>query len=165
MKTFNLTQRIKRPRMYKTPWWPSKKCSWRPSCFQNEAKNIPRQTFVMMNISCKFENSADNTVCSRGCNGKNFYTLLLHDWQRNALGSHLLQNKAKNIYRQDFVMMNTSWEFKISTYSAFCCRGVKKSLLKDEKCPWQPSCFSKWGQKYSQARFCNDESILQIWKV
>ena len=26
--------------------------------FQNEAKNIPRQAFVIMNISCKFENSA-----------------------------------------------------------------------------------------------------------
>ena len=33
--------------------------------FQDEAKNIPRQVFVMKNISCKFENSTYNTVSSR----------------------------------------------------------------------------------------------------
>ena len=46
--------------MEKRPWW--------PSCLQSEAKNSPRQAFVMMNILCKYENSAFNTHCSRGGN-------------------------------------------------------------------------------------------------
>ena len=37
--------------------------------FQNEAKNISRQNFVSMNISCKFENSTYNTFPSRGVTG------------------------------------------------------------------------------------------------
>ena len=32
--------------------------------FQNEAKNIPNKDFVMMNISCKYEISTCNTLCS-----------------------------------------------------------------------------------------------------
>ena len=42
--------------------------------FQNEAKNIPRQNFVMMIISCKFENSTCNTFGSRGLMGKFLHT-------------------------------------------------------------------------------------------
>ena len=34
--------------------------------FQNEAKNISSQDFVMTNISCEFEISTYNTLCSRG---------------------------------------------------------------------------------------------------
>ena len=34
--------------------------------FQNEAKNIPSQDFVMSDISCEFEISTYNTLCSRG---------------------------------------------------------------------------------------------------
>ena len=34
--------------------------------FQNEAKNIPSQDFIMRNISCEFEISTYNTLCSRG---------------------------------------------------------------------------------------------------
>ena len=37
--------------------------------------------------------------------------------KRNARGGHLVfQNEAKNIFSQDFVMMNISCEFEISTY-------------------------------------------------
>ena len=34
--------------------------------FQNEAKNVPRQDFVMINISSEFEICTYNTLCSRG---------------------------------------------------------------------------------------------------
>ena len=34
--------------------------------FQNEAKNIPSQDFVMRNIPCEFEISTYNTLCSGG---------------------------------------------------------------------------------------------------
>ena len=34
--------------------------------FQNEAKNIFSQDLVMKNISCEFEISTYNTLCSRG---------------------------------------------------------------------------------------------------
>ena len=33
--------------------------------FPNEAKNISRQHFMVMNISCKFEKSTYNTLASR----------------------------------------------------------------------------------------------------
>ena len=36
----------------KRPWW--------PSCFSNEAKNIPRQDLMVMNISYKFEKASYN---------------------------------------------------------------------------------------------------------
>ena len=38
--------------------------------FQNEAKNIPRQAFVMMNICCKFEKSTYYNLGFRGVIGK-----------------------------------------------------------------------------------------------
>ena len=41
-----------------------KRLSW-PSVFQTEAKNIPRQDFMVMNISCKFEKSTYNTEITR----------------------------------------------------------------------------------------------------
>ena len=47
--------------------------------FQNETNNIPRQDFVMMNVSCKFENSTYNTLASVVYQ-ENLYTLL--QWQR-----------------------------------------------------------------------------------
>ena len=55
--------------------------------FQNEAKNIPIQDFVMKNISCKFE-----------------------------ISSHLVfHNEAKYIPRQDFMVMNVSCKFEKAT--------------------------------------------------
>ena len=38
--------------------------------FQNEAKNIPRQDFVMMYISCKFEKSSCNIFFVKSGNGE-----------------------------------------------------------------------------------------------
>ena len=65
--------------------------------FQKEAKNIPSQDFVMRNISCEFEISTYNTLCSRGP------TKLLAESNKNAHSAHLVfQNEVKNIPRQDF---------------------------------------------------------------
>ena len=46
--------------------------------FQNEAKNIPRQDFMVMNISCKFEKASYNIFFIRVVTVKSLYTL----WQR-----------------------------------------------------------------------------------
>ena len=51
---------------------------WRPSCFSNEAKNIPRQDFMVMNISCKFEKASYNIFLVRAVTVKSFYTLRRH---------------------------------------------------------------------------------------
>ena len=96
--------------------------------FQNEAKNIPRQDFVMGNISCEFQISTYNTLCSRGP------TKVLAESGKNAHGGHLVfQNEAKNIPSQDFVMGNISCEFQISTYNTLCSRGPTKVLAESEK--------------------------------
>ena len=42
--------------------------------FQNEAKNIPRQNFMDMNISCKFEKSTYYSLASRGVTRKSLHT-------------------------------------------------------------------------------------------
>ena len=71
--------------------------------FQNEAKNISSQDFVIRNIPCDFEISTYNTLCSRGS------TKVLAESRKNARGGHLVfQNEAKNIPRQDFMVMNIS---------------------------------------------------------
>ena len=75
--------------------------------FQNEAKNISSQDFVMQNIFCEFEISTYNTLCSRGP------TKVLALSRINVPGSHLVfQNEAKNIPRQDFMVMNISCKFE-----------------------------------------------------
>ena len=72
--------------------------------FQNEAKNISSQDFVMRNIFCEFEISTYNTLCS---------------------GGHLVfQNEAKNILRQDFMVMNISCKFEKASYNTFFVRAV-----------------------------------------
>ena len=42
--------------------------------FKKRTKNIPRQAFIMMNISCNFENSTYNTLASRGIMVKSLHT-------------------------------------------------------------------------------------------
>ena len=92
--------------------------------FQNDAKNIPSQDFVMMNISCKFENSIYNTLCSRRP------TKLLAESQKNACGGHLVfQNDAQNTPSQDFVTVNISCKFENSTYNILASRGVTGKSL------------------------------------
>ena len=58
-----------------------------------------------------------------------------HDFQRNARDSQLVffQNEAQNIPSQDFVMMNISCEFEISTYNTFCSGGPTKVLAESRK--------------------------------
>ena len=43
--------------------------------FQNEAKNIPRQDFMVMNISWKFEKASYNIFVVRAVTVKSLYTL------------------------------------------------------------------------------------------
>ena len=43
--------------------------------FENEAKNIPRQDFMAMNISCKFEKASYNIFFVRAVTVKSLYTL------------------------------------------------------------------------------------------
>ena len=78
----------------------------------------------MMNISCKFEISTYNILCSRGP------TKLLAESRKNACGGHLVfQNEAKNIPRQDFMAMNISCKFEKSTYNTLASRGVTRKSL------------------------------------
>ena len=77
-------------------------------------ENIPRQDFVMMNISCEFDISTYSTFCSR------VVTKVLAENQKMPLATILFfQNEAKNIPRQDFVMINVSCKFEKSSYNFF----------------------------------------------
>ena len=104
-----------------SPWFP---IDWFTiPGFQNEAKNISSQDFVIWNIFYKFEISTYNTLCSRGPT-----KVLALSWI-NISGRHLVcQNEAKNISSQDFVMRNIFCEFEISTYNILCSRGPTKVL-------------------------------------
>ena len=82
--------------------------------FQNEAKNICSQDFVMRNTFCEFEISTYNTLCSRG------QTKVLALSRINVPGGHLVfQNGAKNIPKQDFMVMNISCKFEKASYIFF----------------------------------------------
>ena len=77
----------------------------------------------MGNISCEFEISTYSTLCSRGP------TKVIAESQKNARGSHLVfQNDAKNIPRQDFMVMNISCKFKKGSYNIFFikCENISK---------------------------------------
>ena len=68
----------------------------------------------MGNISCEFQISTYNTLCSRGL------TKVLAESGKNAHGGHLVfQNEAKNIPRQDFMVMNISCKFEKGSYNIF----------------------------------------------
>ena len=78
----------------------------------------------MMNISCEFEISTYNTLCSRGP------TKLLAEKSKNVCGDHLVfQNEAKNIPRQDFMVMKISCKFEKSTYNTLASRGLTRKSL------------------------------------
>ena len=73
----------------------------------------------MRNIPCEFEISIYNTLCSRGP------PKVLAESRKNACGGHLLfQNEAKNIPRQDFMVMNISCKFEKASYNIFFVRAV-----------------------------------------
>ena len=83
--------------------------------FQNEAENISSQDSVTRNIFCEFEISTYNTLCSRGP------TKVLALSRINFPGGHLIfQNEAKNIPRQDFMVINIPCKFETSSYNIFC---------------------------------------------
>ena len=73
----------------------------------------------MRNIPCEFEISTYNTLCSRGP------AKVLAESRKNACGSHLIfQNEAKNIPRQDFMVMSISCKFEKASYNIFFVRVV-----------------------------------------
>ena len=87
--------------------------------FENEAKNISSQDFVMQNIFWEFEISTYNTLCSGGP------TKVLALSRINIPGGHLVfQNEAKNIPRQDFMVMNIFCKFEKASYNFFFVRVV-----------------------------------------
>ena len=78
----------------------------------------------MGNISCDFEISIYNTLCSRGP------TKVLAESRKNASGGHLVfQNEAKDIPRQDFMVMNISCKFQKGSYNIFFVRAVTVKSL------------------------------------
>ena len=77
----------------------------------------------MGNISCEFEISTYNTLCSRGP------TKVLAESQKNACGNHLVfQYEAQIIPKQDFMIMNTSCKFEKGSYNIFFikCENISK---------------------------------------
>ena len=82
--------------------------------FQNEAKNISSQDFVMWNIFCEFEISTYNTLCSSGPT-----KVLALSWINIPGGYLVFQKEAKNIPRQDFMVMNIACKFKKVSYNIF----------------------------------------------
>ena len=70
----------------------------------------------MWNIFCEFEISTYDTLCSRGP----IKVLALS--RINIPGGHFVfQNEAKNIPRQDFMVMNISCKFEEARYDVFFC--------------------------------------------
>ena len=68
--------------------------------------------------------------------------------EKNARGRHLVfQNEEKNIFSQDFVMMNISCEFEISAYNSLCSRGPTKLLAESRKTPVAAILFFKMRPK------------------
>ena len=78
----------------------------------------------MRNIPCELEISTYNTLCSRGPPN------ILAESLKNARGGHLVfQNEAKNIPRQDFMVMNISYKFEKASFNIFFVgAGTVKSL-------------------------------------
>ena len=73
----------------------------------------------MRNISCEFEISTYNTLCSRG--PRKVLALI----QINVPGGHLLyQNEAKNIPKEDFMVINISCKFEKASCNFFFVKAV-----------------------------------------
>ena len=73
----------------------------------------------MQNIFCEFEISTYNTLCSGGPTKVHALS------QINVPGGHLVfQNEAKNIPRQDFMVINISCKFGKAKYNIFFVRVV-----------------------------------------
>ena len=77
----------------------------------------------MGNVSWEFEISTYNTLCSRGPRK------VIAESRKNARGGHLVfQNEAKNISRQDFMVMNISCKFEKGNYNIVFikCENISK---------------------------------------
>ena len=76
--------------------------------FQNEAKNIPRQNFMDMNICCKFDKSTYNTLASRGVMRKSLhttvaYSCVIHSIHRMLSGGYNKHKLGISIFYFSFI--------------------------------------------------------------
>ena len=75
-------------------------------------------------MPCEFEITTYNTLCSRGP------PKVLAESRKNAYGGHLVfQNEAKNIPRQDFMVINILYKFEKASYNIFFVRVVTVKSL------------------------------------
>ena len=75
------------------------------------------------------------SLCYRGL------TKVLAESRKNACGGHLIfQNEAKNILRQDFLVMNISCKFEKASYNIFFVRMLK-------------SLYTLWRQRRKEAKY------------
>ena len=114
----------------------------------------------MMNISCEFEISTNNTVCSRGP------TKLLGESKKNARGSHLVfQNEAKNIPPKDFMVMNISCKFENSSNNFFFVRAasVKSFYTLWRRCNEAKFIVSTGCYQVDTMRFVRAEICIMFW--
>ena len=126
--------------------------------FQNEAKNIPSQDFIMRNISCEFEISTYNTLCSRGP------TKVLVWSQINVPGGHLVfQNEAKNIPREHFMVINISCKLEKASYNIFFIRAVMvKSLYTLRLSSGYNDLLNSENLKVAIAQLCHDIQVCNV---
>ena len=80
--------------------------------FQNEAKNIPRQDFMVMNISCKFEKASYNIIFVRAVTVKSLYTLRRR------------RNEAKSIVSTGCYPVDTITTIKLWSESNLTCNKI-----------------------------------------
>ena len=81
--------------------------------FQNEAKNIPGQDFMIMNISCKFEKASYNIFFIRSVMVKSLYTLRRRRWRQR----QWRRNEAKSIVSTGcYPVVTISYTLKNNTW-------------------------------------------------
>ena len=79
--------------------------------FQNDAKNTPRQDFMAMNISCKFEKASYNIFFVRAVTVKSLYTLRRRRHRRNKVKSIVSTGcyPVDTIIRESAVQNHRKW--------------------------------------------------------
>ena len=92
--------------------------------FKMRIKNIPSQDFVMRNIPVNLRSLPIIPFALEG------HQKSLLKVEKNVHGGHVVfQNEAKNIPRQDFMVMNISCKFKKACYNIIFVRAVTVKSL------------------------------------
>ena len=118
----------------------------------------------MRKIFCEFEISTYNTLCSRGP------TKVLALSRINVPGSHPeIQNEAKNISRQDFMVMNISCKFEKASYNIFLLerkQSITRGSLAKTRCTAKTK-HPKKDIKVSAGvlRKCSASSLILLWQA